>query len=418
MGGQQFAAGGLLIDMSAMRRVVSFDGERGLIEVEAGIMWPELIGYTSSAEGAAGGKFGIVQKQTGADRLSVGGSVAANMHGRGLRFKPIIQDVESLTLVDADGEVVECSRERNRELFRLAVGGYGLFGVIARVTLRLAPRRKLEQLTVIADTAELGELFQKRIDEGFLYGDFQFAVDGRSEEFMRRGCFVCYRPAEPEAPVTGEGLKLPEEDWMGLYHLAHADPTRAFAMYSQFFLGTSGNVFWSDTSQLCPFLDGYHEALDRLAGAPVKGSEMNTEVYVPRESLAALMEAVRADFREQGTELIYGTARVVERDDESFLAWAREPFACVVFTLHVNHDPAGLEKAQSEFRRIIDRAIEFGGSYFLTYHRWATRRQVVACHPRLPEFLELKRRYDPAEIFQSDWYRHYREMFATQGGGA
>jgi hypothetical protein len=30
---------------------------------------------------------------------------------------------------------------------------------------------------------------------------------------------------------------------------------------------------------------------------------------------------------------------------------------------------------------------------------------------RIPEFMRLKRRYDPLETFQSDWYRHYREMF-------
>jgi hypothetical protein len=39
---------------------------------------------------------------------------------------------------------------------------------------------------------------------------------------------------------------------------------------------------------------------------------------------------------------------------------------------------------------------------------------VEACHPRLVEFLRLKRRYDPDELFQSDWYRHYRELFRSE----
>jgi len=52
------------------------------------------------------------------------------------------------------------------------------------------------------------------------------------------------------------------------------------------------------------------------------------------------------------------------------------------------------------------------GSYYLTYHRWATRRQVEACYPQFVDFLRLKRKYDPDERFQSDWYRHYRAMFA------
>ncbi len=80
--------------------------------------------------------------------------------------------------------------------------------------------------------------------------------------------------------------------------------------------------------------------------------------------------------------------------------------------LHVDHSADGIAKAEEEFRRLIDRAIERGGSYFLTYHRWASREQVAACYPQMPAFLAAKRRHDPDEVFQSEWYRHYREMFA------
>jgi hypothetical protein len=82
--------------------------------------------------------------------------------------------------------------------------------------------------------------------------------------------------------------------------------------------------------------------------------------------------------------------------------------------LHVDHTDAGIAKAGDDFRRLIDRTIEHGGSYFPTYHRWASRAQVEACHPRMPELLRLKRRHDPDEIFQSTWYRHYKRMFADQ----
>ena len=44
---------------------------------------------------------------------------------------------ELFTLVDAAGELRECSRTKNPELFRLAVGGYGLFGVILDVDLEI-----------------------------------------------------------------------------------------------------------------------------------------------------------------------------------------------------------------------------------------------------------------------------------------
>ena len=44
--------------------------------------------------------------------------------------------------------------------------------------------------------------------------------------------------------------------------------------------------------------------------------------------------------------------------------------------------------------------------------RAATRDQVLRAYPQFPEFLARKRAYDPGEVFQSDWYRHHRELLA------
>jgi hypothetical protein len=112
--------------------------------------------------------------------------------------------------------------------------------------------------------------------------------------------------------------------------------------------------------------------------------------------------------------MTYGTIRWIEKDSESFLAWAKEPAMCIVCNLHVVHTVGGKQKAAEDFQRIIDRVIEHQGRYFLTYHRWATRKQVEACYPKFVEFLKLKKKYDPGELFQSDWYRHYRTMFADK----
>lgn len=57
-------------------------------------------------------------------------------------------------------------------------------------------------------------------------------------------------------------------------------------------------------------------------------------------------------------------------------------------------------------------AIGYGGSFYLTYHRFATREQLLQCYPQFPEWLQLKRAHDPEERFQSDWYRHVKAMFS------
>jgi len=213
--------------------------------------------------------------------------------------------------------------------------------------------------------------------------------------------------------VPDEQRRLRGDDWRRLLHLAHSDRARVFEEYAAYYLSTHGQWYWSDTHQLGTYFDGYHEEIDRLLAAPHPSTEMITEIYVPRAALGVFMEQAAELLRGGGVPVIYGTVRLVERDEESFLAWAREPWACIIFNLCVSHTPSGLDAAQRIFRDLIDLAIVFGGSYYLTYHRWATRTQVEACHPRFREFLRLKVAHDSEERFTSDWYRHHRALFAA-----
>ena len=135
MGAQQFATDSLCIDTRSLDRVISFDQESGLIEAEAGIQWPKLIHTYLDAQAHREKQWGIAQKQTGADTFTLGGSLSSNVHGRGLAMKPLISNIESFTLINADGKSIRCSRHENNELLRLAIGGYGLFGLTDTVTL-------------------------------------------------------------------------------------------------------------------------------------------------------------------------------------------------------------------------------------------------------------------------------------------
>src|SRR5205807_275111 len=110
MGGQQFGSGMVLLDMRGLNRVLAFAPDRRTIIVQAGIEWPELLGELDRHPEA---QLGIFQKQTGADRLSLGGALASNVHGRGLNLKPLIQNVEAFELMNAQGELVRCDRTQN-----------------------------------------------------------------------------------------------------------------------------------------------------------------------------------------------------------------------------------------------------------------------------------------------------------------
>lgn len=415
MGGQQFGTDTTLLDLTQLRGIGPVDRARGLVECDAGVMWPDLIRALHEQQDDRGPVWSIRQKQTGADRLTLGGALAANAHGRGLRMRPMIEDVEAFTLVDAAGDLRRCSRTEHAELFRLAIGGYGNFGVITSVCLRLSPRRKLERIVEVITLNQLMPALAARIAAGFLYGDFQFSIDERSPDFLQRGVFSCYRPVDDDAPVSGERNELRPADWERLLYLAHSDRAQVFAEYAGYYLTTNGQRYWSDTHQLSVYLDHYHHDLDRRLGATVKATEMITELYVPRVRLMEFMRRAAEELRPRGVPVIYGTVRLIERDTESFLAWAREDWACIIFNLHTEHSPAGIERAADAFRALIDVALALGGSYFLTYHRWARRDQVERAYPQFRNFLSLKTHHDPAHRFQSDWWRHYEKVFKHGG---
>jgi len=410
MGGQQFATDSICLDTRSLDRVISFDQEHGLIEAEAGIQWPKLIRTYLDVQAGSAKQWGIAQKQTGADTFTLGGSLSSNVHGRGLTMKPLISNVESFTLINATGESMRCSRNENSELFRLAIGGYGLFGLIGSVTLRLVPRQKLRRVVEIIRASELPKRFEERIAEQFPYGDFQFSVDEKSPDFLQRGVFSCYQDIDEDEPVVAE-KQLRNADWLELLRLAYTDREKAFKRYSEYYLSTNGQTYWSDTNQLGPYLPDYAQQIRAQIGGD-ESSLIITEIYIPRADLPDFLAQAAELLRANRTLVIYGTVRLIEQDNESFLAWAKQPYACVIFNLLTLHTPTGIEASARAFRGLIDLAIARGGSYYLTYHKFAKPEQVTACYPQFKKFLELKKKYDPAERFQSDWYRHYRKLFA------
>jgi FAD/FMN-containing dehydrogenase len=411
MGCQQFATDSICVDTRSLDRVISFDRERGLIEAEAGIQWPKLIRAYLDAQANSAKQWGIAQKQTGADTFTLGGSLSSNVHGRGLTMKPLVSNIESFTLIEADGKSTRCSRDENNELFRLVIGGYGLFGLIGSVTLRLVPRQKLRRVVEIIRADDLPRCFEERITQGFLYGDFQFSVDEKSPDFLQRGVFSCYQPIDADEPIVAK-KELRDDDWLELLRWAYTDREKAFTRYSDYYLSTNGQTYWSDTNQLSAYLPNYAQKVREQIGGE-ESSLIISEIYVPRPDLPHFLAQAAELLRSNRTIVIYGTVRLIEKDDESFLAWAKQSYACIIFNLLTFHTPDGIETSARSFRGLIDLAIARGGSYYLTYHKFAKPEQIMACYSQFKQFLDLKRKYDPTERFQSDWYRHYRKLLAS-----
>jgi len=127
---------------------------------------------------------------------------------------------------------------------------------------------------------------------------------------------------------------------------------------------------------------------------------MITEIDVPKPALGILDEA-REDFRNNGGVNLWHCA-LIERDDESFLPWAKQPYACTIFNLHTVHNPKGFNVHRPPF----------GGSLIWRTSRARTTdvpslchsKPVETCYPQFAEFLRLKKKYDLMSV-SSDWYR-------------
>lgn len=418
MGGQQFGSGALHIDMTALDRVLSADPDRGLLHIEAGATWPTIIEASHRMDAASGTLWGIRQKQTGVDDVSLGGSISANAHGRGLLMQPLGDDIENLTVINPVGRSMFCSRNENAELFSLVIGGYGLFGIIYSATLRLAPRQRLKRLVDIIDLDDAMNAVFRRTADGCLFGDFQFVIDTKDAGFLRRGVFSCYKPV-PRSEAESDGqADLSPDAWLKLLKLAHEDKSMAFRLYAQHYLSTDGNCYWSDTMQLSTYIPSYADFLEKTRTEDdregVKETLVIGEHYVPREHLLDFMESAREIFKSSGTEVIYGTIRAILRDRISFLPWAKDDFACIIFNLRTPHSVEGLANTAETFRSLIDASNQLAGSFFLTYHRHASASQVESCYPHFKEWLRMKTVYDPSDLFTSDWYAHYRDAFAAR----
>ncbi|GCE21555.1 FAD-binding oxidoreductase [Dictyobacter kobayashii] len=122
---------GLLLDTTGMRRIIAWDPEQGIMQVEPGVTlrdvvrislpdrwWPAVTPSTADA--------------------TIGGCVAMNVNGKNAwKTGSFGEHLLSLTVLLAGGQLLTLSPEQEPELFRAFVGSAGLLGIIISITFQL-----------------------------------------------------------------------------------------------------------------------------------------------------------------------------------------------------------------------------------------------------------------------------------------
>nr|XP_021554463.1 L-gulonolactone oxidase [Neomonachus schauinslandi] len=129
-----------MIHMGKMNRVLQVDTEKKQVTVEAGILLADLHPQL--------GKHGLALSNLGAvSDVTAGGVIGSGTHNTGIKHGILATQVVALTLLTADGTILECSESSNAEVFQAARVHLGCLGVILTVTLQCVPQFHLQEIS-------------------------------------------------------------------------------------------------------------------------------------------------------------------------------------------------------------------------------------------------------------------------------
>lgn len=392
-GGQSFAEGALMVDVRGLDRVLAFDPEAGTIRLQAGATWAAV---TAACEPH---RLGPPTKQE-FETFTIGGSLAANAHGKSIDHGPLIAGVRSLRLLTADGEIVRASREENAELFRAAIGGYGLLGVVLEATLDLVEDRPVENTErVMLDIEPLLDRYLERVAHrdrtplcyGFLDRDF------------RRGFFVAYTYADgsPKRSLHELGRHEPPP---ALFNALVALQRR-----SALVRGHVLRVLWAGTRGRELTLRSRRLLLWDEPPAALSGTVLQKYI-VPVGRFKAFVGRAGQVVRRHGNSLplLSPHFRFIPGGDEALLPLAPSDSACLILS-HLTRpgDRSWRQTFERATGELLEACLDEGGRHYLTFDSVASREQLVRAYPRWDEFVELKRRVDPRGLFTNRFFEQY-----------
>jgi FAD/FMN-containing dehydrogenase len=404
-GGHTYTAGGVVLNMRGFNRVRAIDTVALTVTVESGATWDEV----QRAIAPRGLALKVMQSS---NIFTVGGTLSANAHGRDIDVMQVVEVVERFQLLRADGSVVEVSRTRNPELFSLVIGGYGLYGVILDVTLRVTRDELYEQRAVSMDYTAFPAYFAQHVkaDSGIALMLVRPSIDPDPDSFLKELVVVTWRRAAPAAgrpgsfDLTEEEHVLRDKFFFGLSRRFAWAKSLRWTLQKKFELGAGEARIVSRNNAMRPPL----APLEFLEYHSKRNTDIIQEYYVPVENFIPFMDRFREILAAGHVNLLSSTVRYVAPNATPALAYAprRAAFAIIQMS-NVGLSADAQAHAEAVTRQLVDAALEHGGTYYLTYQLYPSADQLHRAYPNARHAFERKRFYDPGEIFTSQFYEKY-----------
>ncbi|MGH8958865.1 MAG: D-arabinono-1,4-lactone oxidase [Acidimicrobiia bacterium] len=345
----------VLMDTAAMRGLLRVDAER--LEVAAG---PKT---TIRDFGEPLWRHGLALANQGdIDTQAIAGVIATATHGSGRRLGSFSSILTGARMVDGQGNLVEVSPTANPELLPAVQTSIGLLGIMTEVTLAVVPAYELHARTDVMHFDQMIESFESDISGYRHYGFFWMPTDASAGLYNLEGAGAddCVVKRYREVPVgtSREGLGL------------HERVGRSYEIYPMV------------------YDPNFHEV----------------EYFLPlpdwKEILAAMRELM---LRWLPLSLYPLEIRVVGSEE----AWMSPNYQRENLVVSISGEPG---KDYWPYLRACDGLFaEFGGRPHWGKIHFMTRERVASLFPRYSDFVEVRRRLDPAGTFLND---HLGALFA------
>jgi FAD/FMN-containing dehydrogenase len=393
MGGQSLVRDGTVATLN--QQWLEADTAAKVYRVAAGTRWSTVIAKLD----AIGFSPAVMQSN---NDFGVASTFSVNAHGWPVPFSGCGSTVRAITMLLADGTDVRCSRTENADLFRFAMGGYGLLGVIAELELDMVPNVMLTPTFEPASGSEIGALFAQRLSSDpsirMAYGRMDIALD----RFFERALLITYRPTQDQdrlPTVSGSGFVSRASRYIFRAQV-ESDRAKRFRWWTEADLQT-----WLPRDATRNSL--MNEPVITLGDRDPSRTDILHEYFVAPARFAEFVEACQEVIPASYQQLLNITLRYVETDRDSVLAYATEPRIAAVLLFSQEMTARGEGDMARMTHALIERVLALGGTYYLPYRPHASLDQLSRGYPRAAEFAAKKREFDPDLRFRNQLWDGY-----------
>ncbi|CAM3194242.1 FAD-binding oxidoreductase [Paenibacillus lupini] len=398
-GGHTYYKDGIVVDMTSYNRILSIDPKGKKITVQAGATWEDI----QNAVNRYGLAIRTMQSQ---NTFTVGGSISVNAHGRDIRNGSMIKSVESFRLLMADGEIKQVSRSENAELFPLALGGYGLFGIILDVTLLLDDDELYSSTTETMPTVDYVHYFlaKVRTDPDIRMHIARLSV--APDRFLTK-MFAKNYTLDRTEPLEEHNKLIIREPLVAPGKLLFQF-NRSFDWGKSLIWDLQTKYFTEQSGELISRNNAMRAAWQFMEYDEPGSSDLLQEYFIPVQEFESFVKAMGTIVQAENLNLLNVTVRFVNQDDEAVLSYAKEDMFALVCLFNVPLSSKGQKHMEQSVQQIIDAAIKRGGTYYLPYAGYPSLMQFQKAYPNYKLFFQEKLKYDPGGLFMNTFYEQYK----------